>query len=110
MSRPPKSVVTGSPPSDDAPASTYVSPSSTVAGLSPSTVKTGKTVSGGVVESSVMLSRRTTPASINNCSIIDNSKSISDLVEGGIITAESSSSLSSSSCKDFIKKFLLSTS
>ena len=39
---------TVSPPSEVAPASVYVEPSSTVAGLSPRIVMTGKAVSGGV--------------------------------------------------------------
>ena len=68
--------VTVSPPSEVAPASTYVPPSSTVAGLSPLMVITGNTVSGGVDESSVMLSRRTTPPNISNCSTMDNSSSM----------------------------------
>ena len=41
VSRPPKSVVTVSPPSASAPASTYVSPSSIVTGFAPKTVITG---------------------------------------------------------------------
>ena len=97
--------VTVSPPSDVAPASVYVAPSSTVAGLSPSTVRTGKTVSGGVGVSSEMLSARTMPASINNCSMIESSRSILDLVVAGV----SESSPSSISSRDLIKKLLLST-
>ena len=76
--------MTISPPSEVAPASTYVPPSSTVAGLSPLMVITGNTVSGGIGVSSVILSRRTTPPNISSCSSMDSSRSIlardSDLV------------------------------
>ena len=64
-----------SPPSEVAPASVYDEPNSTVAGLSPSIVIIGKTVSGGVVVSSVMPSAIITPANIRSCSMIESSKS-----------------------------------
>ena len=63
-----------SPPSEVAPASIYAEPSSTIDGLSPSIVITGKTVSGGVGVSSEILSAMITPARISNCSIIESSK------------------------------------
>ena len=76
-------VVTVSPPSEVAPASVYVPPSSTVAGLSPRMVITGKTVSGGVDESSVTLSRITTPSAISIASIIEISKDLSETDPAG---------------------------
>ena len=89
-----------------APASLYVEPSSTEAGLSPRIVITGKTVSGGVVESSICYQLKL-PAKISNCSIIDISIRNNSLVLGSIggITVPSSSSSS-----DLIKTFLLSIS
>ena len=70
--------VTVSPPSEVAPASVYDEPSSTIAGLSPRIVITGKTVSGGVDESSVMSSRITTPSATSRASIIEISIALSD--------------------------------
>ena len=67
---------TVSPPSEVAPASVYVEPSSTVAGLSPSIVMIGKIVSGGVTVSSEILSATITPANMSSCSIIESSKRI----------------------------------
>ena len=76
--------VTVSPPSEVAPASVYVSPSSTVAGLSPRIVITGKTVSGGVLESSVTLSRTIAPRATSKASMIETSIALSDGEPTGI--------------------------
>ena len=52
---------------------------------------TGKTVSGGVDVSSLILSTKTTPARISNCSIIDISRRLADLEFIGSITADEQS-------------------
>ena len=83
---------TVSPPSEVAPASVYVEPSSTVAGLSPRIVITGKTVSGGVLESSVTLSNITAPRATNRASIIEISIALSDAVPAGTPSLSSFSS------------------
>ena len=98
---------TVSPPSEVAPASVYVEPSSTVAGLSPWIVMIGKIVSGGVAVSSEILSATITPANMSSCSIIESSKRIvlaSTHFPSGLKTllpptspAQSSSSASSTS-------------
>ena len=106
-----------------APASAYADPSSTVRGLSPRIVITGKTVSGGVLESSSTLSATIIPIKTRSCSIIDSSKrivSLSTHIPSGLITlfpftpsqSSSSSDLSSSGSGDKISRsaFLLSTS
>ena len=67
--------VTVSPPSAVAPASEYDEPNSTVAGLSPSIVITGKTVSGGVGDSSDILSIITIPRAASITSMIESSAS-----------------------------------
>ena len=84
--------VTVSPPSEVAPASVYDEPSSTVAGLSPRIVMTGKTVSGGVDESSVTLSSITTPRATSIASIIEISKDLSEADPAGTPLLSSSSS------------------
>ena len=89
--------VTVSPPSEVAPASVYEEPSSTVAGLSPRTVITGKTVSGGVVVSSEILSIMTKPRATSIASIIEISNDLSEADPAGtplLSTAPASPSLS----------------
>ena len=55
-----------------------------MAGLSPRTVMIGKTVSGGVVESSDTLSNITIPRATSSASIIDISKALSEADPAGI--------------------------
>ena len=81
--------VTVSPPSEVAPASEYVPPSSTMAGLSPRIVSTGKTVSGGVLESSVTLSIMKTPRATSKASITEISMALSEGDPTGIPSASS---------------------
>ena len=105
VSTDPETVIV-SPPSDVAPASEYVPPSSTVAGLSPLIVITGKTVSGGVGVSSKTLSKITTPKETKSASIIDISISLDEVVAAATTVAASPSSCSS----EEIRKSLLSNS
>ena len=83
---------TVSPPSEVAPASTYVSPSSTVAGFDPRTVITGNKVSGGIDVSSLISSIRTTPIATSNASIIEISIALSGLEPAGTPASSSISS------------------
>ena len=88
--------VTVSPPSEVAPASEYDEPNSTVAGLSPIIVITGKTVSGGVAVSSLTFPAITTPAKISSCSMIESSNKVRS-TSSSLSTPSSNSNLSSSS-------------
>ena len=65
--------------------------------MSPRTVITGETVSGGGDDSLLILSAKTTPAMINSCSIIDSSNNSEALSVGIGATGESSPSSSPSS-------------